>query len=637
MSAASPAAPAHASHQPHGPTAVLIIGAIGVVFGDIGTSPLYALKEAFSPKYGIPLTHDNVLGILSMMFWSLIWVITIKYQFLIMRADNNGEGGILSLLALALRDVGNRPKLRWTIIGLGIFGAAMFYGDSMITPAITVLSSMEGLKEYSPELAPYVIPATLVVITILFFIQRHGTATVGKFFGPVMVLWFITIAVIGIAQVAKNPDVLHALDPAYAVDFVFAYPLAGFFVLAAVFLVLTGGESIYTDMGHFGKKPIRIAWLGLVFPALICNYFGQGAAVLASPEAIANPFYRMVPEWGLLPMVVMATLASAIASQAVISGAFSVTRQAIQLGYIPRLEILHTSERAIGQIYVPFVNWVMFVSVILLVLGFQTSTNIASAYGIAVTATMMIDTILLGVVAWLLWKWRKFTIGLTVGSMLVVDFLFFASNTTKINDGGWFPLTIGAIIFTLLMTWKRGRTLMFRRLSEHGIPLKPFLESLAAHPPLKVPGTAIFMTSTPNAVPHALLHNLKHNKVMHEKTVFLTIITHDVPFVPDEDRVQLAQLLEGFWTLEAWYGFKEQPDIDEILGACRLRYGLEFDVMDTSFFLSRETVIPTADTPGMAYWRDHVFAWMSRNATRATDFFNIPANRVVELGTHVEI
>ena len=634
---AATAAPAASRHGHRQATAVLVVGAIGVVFGDIGTSPLYALKEAFSPRYGIALTHDNVLGILSMMFWSLLWVITIKYQFLIMRADNNGEGGILSLLALALRDVGRRPRLRWTVIGLGIFGAAMFYGDSMITPAITVLSSMEGLKEYSPTLGPYVIPGTLVVICGLFFIQRHGTATVGKFFGPVMVVWFATIAAIGVAQVARNPEVLHALQPVWAMDFAFTHPGAAFFVLAAVFLVLTGGESIYTDMGHFGKRPIRIAWLAIVFPALLCNYFGQGAAVLADPETITNPFYRMIPDWGLLPMVALATVASVIASQAVISGSFSVTRQAIQLGYIPRLEVLHTSERAIGQIYVPFVNWVMLVAVILLVLGFQSSSSIASAYGVAVTMTMLIDTLLLGVVAWLSWKWRRPTIGILIGALLLVDFLFFASNTTKIDDGGWFPLTIGAVIFTLLMTWKRGRTLMFRRLSEHGIPLKPFLESLEAHPPQKVSGTAIFMTSAQDAVPHALLHNLKHNKVLHEKTVFLTIITHDVPYVPREDRVQLEHLVSGFWKLEAWYGYREQPDIEEILAACRARYQLELDAMETSFFLSRENVIPSEDTPGMAYWRDHLFAWMSRNATRATDFFNIPANRVVELGTHVEI
>ena len=632
---ASASQPHHDAH--HRATALLVIGAIGVVFGDIGTSPLYALKEAFSPKYGIPLSHDNVLGLLSLMVWALVWVITMKYLFVIMRADNNGEGGILALLALALRETGKRTVLKWTVITLGIFGAAMFYGDSMITPAITVLSSMEGLQEYSPRLAPFIIPFTLAVIAVLFFIQSHGTAKVGAFFGPVMVVWFLTLAGVGVMHIVKNPEVLNALKPAYAVDFMFAYPLAGFFVLAAVFLVLTGGESIYTDMGHFGKKPIRIAWLALVFPALLLNYFGQGAYVLSDPSGIANPFYRMVPASFKLPMVMLATVASVIASQAVISGAFSVTRQAIQLGYIPRLEILHTSERAIGQIYVPFVNWVMFVSVILLVLGFQSSTNIAAAYGIAVTATMMIDTVLAMVVARLIWKWSPWMIALVLGSILVTDFVFFATNTTKIDDGGWFPLTIGSLIFIMLITWKRGRTLMFRRMSEQGIPLKPFLEGLEAHPPQRVSGTAIFMTSTPDSVPHALLHNLKHNKVIHDRTVFLTIVTHDVPRVPLEDRIQVQHLIKGFYKIEAWYGFTEQPDIDEILSSCRVRQGLDFDVMETSFFLSRETVIPTAETPGMAYWRDHLFAWMSRNAIRATDFFNIPANRVVELGTHIEI
>jgi KUP system potassium uptake protein len=615
----------------------LIVGAVGIVFGDIGTSPLYALKEAFSPKYGIPLTPDNVLGILSLMVWSLVWVITIKYLFVIMRADNNGEGGILALLALALREVGKRTRLKWTIISLGIFGAAMFYGDSMITPAITVLSAMEGLKDYSPALGPYVIPGTIAVITLLFMIQRHGTAKVGAFFGPVMIVWFITLAALGVAQIVKNPAVLAALEPRYAVDFVFTYPLAGFLVLGAVFLVLTGGESIYTDMGHFGKWPIRIAWFALIFPSLLLNYFGQAAFVLANPAAISNPFYRMVPEWGLLPMVILSTCAAVIASQAVIAGAFSVTRQAIQLGYIPRLEILHTSERAIGQIYVPFVNWVMFVAVVLLVIGFQTSSNIASAYGIAVTATMTIDTLLAMVVARLIWKWQPWMIALVLGSILVTDVLFLATNATKIDDGGWFPLTIGTMIFTMLMTWKRGRTLMFRRLSEHGIPLRPFLEGLEAHPPARVQGTAIFMTASTDTVPHALLHNLKHNKVLHEETVFLTIVTHDVPRVPHEDRVQFERLLTGFYRLEAWFGFTEQPDIEEILDICRLRHGKSFDVMDTSFFLSRETVIPSEDSPGMAYWRDHLFAWMTRNATRATDFFNVPANRVVELGTHIEI
>ena len=614
-----------------------MLGAIGVVFGDIGTSPLYALREAFSPKYGIALTEANVYGLLSLMVWSLVWVITIKYLFVLMRADNNGEGGILALLALALREVRDRPKLKWTIIGIGIFGAAMFYGDSMITPAITVLSAMEGLQEYSPKLGPFVIPFTVGVITALFLIQRHGTAKVGAFFGPVMVVWFLSLAGVGILRIADHPAILAALLPAYGVDFMFAYPVAGFMVLGAVFLTLTGGEALYADMGHFGKKPIRIAWIGFVFPALLLNYFGQAAFVLSIPSAIENPFYRIVPDWGILPMVMLATCASIIASQAVITGAFSMTRQAIQLGYIPRLEILHTSERTIGQIYMPFVNWVLFVAVTLLVFGFQSSTNLASAYGIAVSATMVIECLLAMVVARLIWKWAWPSVALVIGSMLLVDLVFFASNTTKILEGGWFPLLMGGCIFMLLMTWKRGRTLMFRRLSEQGIPLKPFLEGLEAHPPLRVQGTAIFMTAAPVAVPHALLHNLKHNKVLHEKTVFLTIVTHDVPFVPAEDRVQFERILKGFYRIEAWYGFKQQPDIDEILNSCRVRYGLTFDVMDTSFFLSRDTVIPTSDVPGMALWRDHVFAWMSRNSTRATDFFNIPANRVVELGTHIEI
>ena len=620
-----------------GNTSALVLGAIGVVFGDIGTSPLYALKEAFKPEHGIPLNADNVLGILSLIVWSMFWVITIKYLVVMMRADNNGEGGILALLALALREARGRARLKWTIIGIGMFGAAMFYGDSMITPAISVLSAVEGLAVAAPTLESFVIPVTLGVLAGLFFIQSHGTTKVGTFFGPVMVLWFLSIGFFGGMQVASNPAVLAALRPAYAVDFMFANPFAGFLVLGAVFLALTGGEALYADMGHFGRKPIRIAWLAIVFPALLANYFGQAAFVLANPAAISNPFYLTVQPWALAPMVGLATCAAVIASQAVISGAYSVTRQAIQLGYIPRLEILHTSERSIGQIYVPFVNWMLFVAVVLLVLGFQSSDNLANAYGIAVAATMVIECILAMVVARLLWKWSVPVVTLVIGSMALVDSIFLASNAAKFLSGGWFPLLIGTTIFTLLMTWKRGRALMFRRLSEQGIPLKPFLEGLNAHPPQKVPGTAIFMTASVDTVPHALLHNLKHNKVLHEKTVFLTVIAHDVPRVPAEDRVQLERLVEGFWKLEAWYGFAQQPDIDEILGSCRVRYGLGFDVMDTSFFLSRETVIPTSEVPGMAMWRDHLFAWMTRNATRATDFFNIPANRVVELGTHIEI
>jgi KUP system potassium uptake protein len=631
------AAAAHKAHSLRRATPLLVLGAVGVVFGDIGTSPLYALREAFSEKHGIPLTTDNVLGILSLIVWSMVWVITLKYLVVMMRADNNGEGGILALLALALRETGNYARLKWTIIGIGIFGAAMFYGDSMITPAVTVLSAAEGLEIYNPAFGPYVVPFAILVITILFFIQRHGTATVGAFFGPVMVLWFLSIAAVGVWHLQANPSVLMALKPAYAVDFMFTYPGLGFLVLGAVFLALTGGEALYADMGHFGRNPIRIAWLLLVFPALLLNYFGQAAFVLGDPAGIKNPFFMMLPPWASLPMIALATAAAVIASQAVISGAFSMTRQAIQLGYVPRLEIMHTSERAIGQIYVPFVNWALFVAVVLLVLGFQDSSGLANAYGIAVAATMVIECLLAMVVARLIWKWSMWMVVLVIGSMLVVDAVFLASNAAKFFSGGWFPVLIGSALFMMLMTWKRGRTLMFRRLSEQGIPLKPFVEGLEAHPPTRVQGTAIFLTASVDTVPHALLHNLKHNKVLHEKTIFLTIVTHDVPFVPAEDRVQLERLVNGFYKLEAWYGFKDQPDIDEILDACRVRYGLAFEVMDTSFFLSRETVIPTADTPGMAFWRDHLFAWMSRNATRATEFFNVPANRVVELGTHIEI
>jgi len=629
-------APAPASSQHHGSTAALVLGAIGVVFGDIGTSPLYALKEAFSPEHGIPLTPDNVMGILSLIVWSMVWVITIKYLVVMMRADNNGEGGILALLALALRETQGRPRLKWTVIGIGIFGAAMFYGDSMITPAISVLSAVEGLEVATPLFAQFVIPITLGVLTGLFFLQRQGTARVGNFFGPVTVIWFLAIGTMGAMQLFKNPAVLHALKPAYAVDFMFANPMPGFLVLGAVFLALTGGEALYADMGHFGPRPIRIAWLSLVFPALLLNYFGQSAYVLANPDAIKNPFYKMVPDWGLYPMVGLATCATVIASQAVISGAFSMTRQAIQLGYVPRLKLLHTSD-SIGQIFVPFVNWSLFVAVCFLVLGFQSSSNLANAYGIAVAATMVIECCLAMVVARLIWKWKMWMVVLVIGSMAVVDAFFLASNAVKFTAGGWVPVLIGTAIFAMLMTWKRGRALMFRRLTEQGIPLKPFLEGLDSHPPVKVQGTAIFMSSTVDTVPHALLHNLKHNKILHEQTVFLTIVTHDVPRVPREDRVQLERLLNGFYRLEAWYGFTEQPDIDEILAASRVRYGMHFDVMDTSFFLSRETVIPTSEIMGMALWRDHLFAWMSRNATRATDFFNIPPNRVVELGTHIEI
>jgi len=632
----SPASPASPPLTPHAPVAALALGAVGVVFGDIGTSPLYALKECFSPEHGIAPTPENVKGLLSLITWSMAWVVAWKYLAVMMRADNDGEGGILALLALALRGLHREPRKRWYVITLGIFGAAMFYGDSMITPAISVLSAVEGLEIATPLFARWVIPITLVILAGLFLIQRHGTASVGAFFGPVTVAWFVAIAIAGLARIGDHPDILEALNPLQAVAFLVANPAPGFFVLGAVFLVLTGGEALYADMGHFGKRPIRIAWFGLVMPALLVNYYGQGAFVLAHPAAVRNPFYLMLPPWALLPMVALATAATVIASQAVISGAFSITRQAIHLGYIPRLEILHTSDRQIGQVYVPFINWTLFAAVILLVLGFKSSSSLANAYGIAVSATMVIECALAMVVAHRIWKWPPLATFGVLGSMLLVDFAFFASNAAKFLSGGWFPLLIGAGCFTLLVTWKRGRLLLLRRMSEEGIPLEPFLDSLAASPPQAVPGTAIFMTSTPDKVPHALLHNLKHNKVLHERVVFLTVVTHDVPVVPVEDRVQLRRLREGFWQMEAWYGFKEHPDVGQVFESCRRQYGLAFDPMETSFFLSHETIV-AGQRRGMATWRDHLFAWMSRNATRATDFFHIPINRVVELGTHVDI
>jgi KUP system potassium uptake protein len=636
MNAATAAPRPHLASQRQS-TALLVVGAVGVVFGDIGTSPLYALKTAFSPESGIPLTEPNVFGILSLLVWSMVWVIAFKYLTVMLRADNSGEGGILALLALALRGTERDSRLKWTVVGLGIFGASMFYGDSIITPAISVLSAVEGLEVVTPRLTPYVVPIALVVLTGLFVIQRHGTAKVGAFMGPITALWFAAIGAAGIAQIAAHPSVLLAVNPAHAVGFMEAYPLAGFLVLGAVFLVVTGGEALYADMGHFGKRAIRIGWFCLVMPALLLNYFGQAALVLEAPEAITNPFFLMYPQWALLPMVGLATCATIIASQAVISGAFSITRQAILLGYIPRLEILHTSERSMGQIYVPFVNWMLYVAVVLLVLTFGSSERIAHAYGIAVSATMVTEVLLLAVVAWRLWHWSRTAVVVMIGAMLAVDLTFLASNSAKFASGGWFPMLFGAAIFAMLVTWKRGRTVIRRQMSEQGIALEPFLRHLDAMPPERVSGTAVFMSSTADAVPHALLHNLKHNKVLHERIVFLTIVTHDVPRVPEIDRVQVTPILNGFYEAQAWYGFTEQPDIHEILQLCQARYGMEFDLMDTSFFLSRETVIPMAAPPSMAFWRDHLFAWMNRNATRATDFFNIPANRVVELGTHIEI
>ncbi len=614
--------------------ASLVLASMGVVFGDIGTSPLYTLRECFSGARGLPLTEAHILQILSVIFWAITIVVTLKYVTLIMRADNRGEGGIMALTALVSGGLVN-ARARWWLVGFGIFGAAMFYGDGMITPAISVLSAVEGLEVVAPALTPYVVPVTMLILLALFSIQRRGTARVGGLFGPVMGVWFAMLAVLGISQIVRVPAVLLAINPAYAVEFFTGQPLAAFLSLGAVVLAVTGTEALYADMGHFGARPIRRAWLFFVLPALVLNYFGQGALLIHSPGAIHNPFYLLAPDWALLPMVVLSTFATVIASQAVISGAFSLTRQAIQMGYCPRLTIMHTSNRQIGQIYIPFINWTLFAAVMLLVAGFRTSSNLAAAYGIAVTLAMLIDSLLIYVVLTRLWRWHRVAALCVAAPLLLIDAAFLSSNALKIPDGGWFPIVIGAIVFTLLTTWKRGRSILYERLREETMPLDAFIESIAAAPPARVPGTAVFLTNMPGRVPHALLHNLKHNKVLHQRVVLLTMNTRDIPVVAPKDRVRIDGLGAGFETIEAYFGFTEDQDVPELLAECA-RCGHPFDMMDTSFFVSRETLIPSV-APGMALWRERLFVSMSKNATKASEYFNVPTNRVVELGTQVEL
>jgi KUP system potassium uptake protein len=637
MSASAPSEPpgsASAQH-PRSSLAVLALGAIGVVFGDIGTSPLYTMKEAFGGAHGIGLSHDNVLGVLSLVFWSLMSFVTIKYVMFVMRADNRGEGGIMALMALVISSLGQGSRGRWLFMMLGMFGSALFYGDSMITPAISVLSAVEGLSVATPVLDAYVVPITVAVIVGLFVVQFKGTATVGALFGPVTAVWFLVLAILGVAQIVHNPHVLTALNPAYAARFFAENGAHGFLALGAVVLAVTGAEALYADMGHFGKKPIRLAWLAVVFPALILNYFGQGALLLRDATAVEHPFYRMVPQWALYPMVGLATAATVIASQAVISGAYSLTRQAIQLGYCPRLAIRHTSEKEIGQVYMPWINWVLLSAVLILVLGFQSSSALASAYGIAVTGTMVIDTILLFFVITRIWKWGVVPGVVICGTLLGIDLCFFGANSVKILSGGWFPLAIAVVVFALISTWRRGRELLYDRLRPGAIPLEPFLASIALHPPTRVPGTAVFLTAGREGVPHAMLHNLNHNKVLHERVVLLTVQTEDVPYVPDAQRIEFADLGAGFYRATVHYGFKDEPDLPAALQLPNA-LGLQFDMMETSFFLSRQTIVPTK-APGMALWREKLFAAMSRNSVSATEFFRIPTNRVVELGTQVEI
>jgi KUP system potassium uptake protein len=613
----------------------LVIGAIGVVYGDIGTSPLYALRTAFTGQFGLSVSPSNVVGILSAFVWALIIVVTLKYVTLIMRADNRGEGGILALTALVSRGIENNRRLRWWLIGLGIFGASMFYGDGMITPAITVLGAVEGLGVIVPAMHTFIVPASIVILVVLFAVQRGGTGRLGAVFGPVMVLWFVTLGALGALEVARGPGVLVALNPMHAARFITDNPEIAFVAFGAVVLAVTGVEALYADMGHFGKSPIRRAWIFLVFPALLLNYFGQGALILANPAAIQNPFYLLAPEWARVPLLLLATAAAIIASQAVISGAFSLTRAAIQMGYCPRLTIAHTSERAIGQIYIPFINWSLLAAIVGLVVGFRNSDNLAGAYGIAVTMAMLIDSFLIFFVIRRLWHWPLALALAIVVPLLAIDLTFLGSNSLKIPDGGWFPLLIGGVVFTLLTTWKRGRSLLMKRLAEDAMPLELFIQSIEASPPVRVPGTAVFLTSTQNRVPHALLHNLKHNKVLHERVVFLTIVTKDIPYVPEEERLEIEAMRCNFFRMAANYGFKDDPDVPELLEDCGRR-GFAFDMMETSFFVSRETLIATA-TPGMAMWREKLFVSMSKNATKASEFFQVPTNRVVELGTQVEL
>jgi KUP system potassium uptake protein len=613
----------------------LTIGAIGVVFGDIGTSPLYALKESFAPAHGIPLSQGTVFGILSVMFWAMMALVTVKYLVFMMRADNKGEGGILALTALAQRCFRASSRARWLVISLGIFGASMFYGDAIITPAMTVLSAIEGLNVATPAFEKFVMPISIGILVGLFAIQRHGTATIGKFFGPTMVVWFIVLAMLGIAQIAQHPGIIKAINPWYSWQFFIEHKTAAWLTLGAVVLCVTGGEALYADMGHFGKQPIRYGWFALVWPTLFINYLGQGALVLANPEAIKNPFYLMAPSWALIPLIVLATAAAIIASQAVISGAFSLTKQAIQLGYLPRFAIQYTSEKEMGQIYVPFINWGLLIGIIVLVVIFKNSSNLAAAYGIAVMLTMTIDTLLLFVVMTRIWRWNKIFAVVLTGGILANDFMFLSASMVKIGDGGWFPLIIGAVMFTIMSTWYRGRQIVRRVTNESAMPLKLFVDSISMNPPHKVEGTGIFMTTNPDGVPNALLHNLKHNKVLHERVVVLSIINEDIPYVPDEDYVWIEDMGHGFWKITGHYGFKEQPDIPEMLHACRLQ-SMHFDMMETTFFINRETLIATP-AGGMALWREHLFVWMSHLAAKASDYFRIPTNRVVELGTQVEI
>ncbi|MEI7429864.1 MAG: potassium transporter Kup [Betaproteobacteria bacterium] len=614
--------------------AVLALAALGVVYGDIGTSPLYTLKEVFAGNHPIPMTPDNILGILSLILWSLIIVVSIKYVVFVMRADNRGEGGIMALIALALRDAKGKPRRERAIMLAGLLGAGMFYGDGMVTPAMSVLSALEGLDIATPAFRPYIIPLTLLVLFFLFFFQRHGTASIGKLFGPIMVIWFSTLAIFGINSLIEHPVVLNALNPAYGLIFLFENRGIAIVAMGAVVLSVTGAEALYADMGHFGSKPIRQAWFGFVLPSLILNYFGQGALLLADPSAIANPFYLLAPEWALYPLVGLSTAATVIASQAVISGAFSVTRQAMLLGFVPRFDVKYTSDKEQGQIYLPGVNWGLFLAVVVLVIGFKSTNNLAGAYGIAVTGDMVITSILAVFVAAKGWGWGWTKAIALFSCFLVVELTFLFANALKIPDGGWFPLLVGSLVFLLMSTWKQGSLLLANRLRDESMGLETFIDALSLSMPTRVPGTAVFMTSNVDHVPNAMLHNLMHNKVLHERVLIVSVQVFDAPYVPEIDRVEIHRLKENFFSVKVQYGFMDKPDIPQALTLCE-QQNLAIDMMETSFFLGRATLIPRMGGSKMAMWREKLYVTLYRNSSSATSYYKIPSNRVVELGAQV--
>jgi KUP system potassium uptake protein len=612
----------------------LTLGAIGVVYGDIGTSVLYAIKEVFGSGH-VEFTPDNVMGILSIFFWTLTFIISIKYVTLVLRADNNGEGGLVAMLALASSSVKDKPRLRNVLLVVGIFGTCLFYGDGVITPAISVLSAVEGLEVVSPNFKKAVIPLTLFILLCLFAVQKRGTAGIGQFFGPITLVWFLTIAVLGVYHIASNPAILWAISPHFALRFIWEQPGTTFLILGAVVLCVTGGEALYADMGHFGKRPIRLAWFSVVMPCLTLNYFGQGALLLSEPEAVKNPFYNMAPDWALIPLVVLATAATVIASQALITGAFSVTKQVIQLGFLPRLQIHHTSERDTGQIYMPFVNWGLFVVIVLAVVMFKTSSNLAAAYGIAVCTDMLITTILTFFVLRYAWKYPMWLCISTTSIFFLVDLAFWSSNLLKIADGGWFPLFIGGMILILMLTWRDGRRLLHHKTRDEAMDLRSFLDALFIGPPTRVEGTAVFLTTENDIVPNAMLHNLKHNKVLHAQNLFVTVRSHEVPWIAKDERVELTDLGHDCWQVKIHYGFKDDPDVPFALSLLRDKLG-NINGMSTSYFLSRDSIVPTVHG-GMAQWREKLFAQMYLNASAAADFLNLPSNSVVEMGSKIEI